>query len=75
MKLFLSIVFVFCMTGCTSTPADKLAFQAIDTSWRLMSPEYLTYVESDVGLTDAQKQQRRALVADITALLEAKVKQ
>ena len=62
------------LAGCQSTPADKLAFEALDSSWSTIGPEYTAYVQADATLDPVLKDQKVKLVADITRMLKEAVK-
>jgi hypothetical protein len=74
-RILLSMAFVgMILAGCQSTPADKMAFKALNVSWIDIGPEYSAYVSEDPKLTLDQKAQRTRLVVDISRLLAERSK-
>ena len=57
------------LASCSSTPADRAAFVALDASWSIIGPEYTAYVDADVTKDADQKAQRKALAADVARLI------
>jgi thioredoxin reductase len=47
-RLLIPLLFLLLpFAGCQSTPADRMAFQALNSSWQTIGPEYAGYVETD----------------------------
>lgn len=74
MRILIPVLFLFCL-GCQTTPADKMAFRALQADFAKIAPEYVEHVTKCVQWADpVQRDQRLALVKDMQRLLEEKAK-
>jgi hypothetical protein len=75
-RLLIPLLFLvlLCLPSCQSTPADKLAFKTLNSSWDTIGVEYVGYVETDGTLTADQKTAKRLKAGEITKLLAERSK-
>jgi len=44
--------------------------RAVDSNWKVMGPDYATYVQADEVLPEASKERRLKAIAEFTLLIE-----
>lgn len=62
------VILALLLSGCTSF--DCASVDAMDESFRVLSSEYLEYVDADASLTSEQKVRRREHVEAHEGLLQ-----
>lgn len=72
--LVFALIALLAVTGCWGTLNGQFV-KAVDSNWKVMGPNYRTYVENNEALTDASKNRRLAAIDEFTELVkEAKAK-